>query len=58
MASLIAYIVWNRSACFTWWFGKRGPQPAQRFKREAFLSWAARLKQKSGAEIRAVYAAC
>jgi transposase len=35
------------------------PKPAQRFRKEAFLSWAARLKQKSGAaQIHAVYEAC
>jgi transposase len=35
------------------------PKPAQRFKKEAFLSWAAKLKQKNnGAEIHAVYEAC
>src|SRR5215218_3161764 len=39
--------------------GGSNPKPAQRFKKEAFLSWAARLKQKSGgAEIHAVYEAC
>jgi transposase len=31
---------------------------AQRFKKEAFLCWAAKLKQKSGTEIYAVYEAC
>src|SRR6266478_1902973 len=30
----------------------------QRFRKEAFLFWAARLKQKSGAEVYAVYEAC
>jgi transposase len=35
------------------------PKPAQRFGKEAFLNWAARLKQKSGAaRIHAVYEAC
>ena len=38
--------------------GGSNPKPAQRFKKEAFVSWAARLKQKSGAEIHAVYEAC
>jgi transposase len=38
--------------------GGGNPKPAQRFKKEAFLSWAAKLKQKSGAEIHAVYEAC
>ena len=38
--------------------GGANPKPAQRFKKEAFLSWAARLKLKSGAEIHAVYEAC
>jgi transposase len=38
--------------------GGGNPKPAQRFGKEAFLSWAARLKQKSGAEIHAVYEAC
>ena len=34
------------------------PKPPQRFQKEAFLFWAARLKQKSGAEVHAVYEAC
>ena len=38
--------------------GGSNPKPAQRFKKEAFLYWAARLKQKSGAQIHAVYEAC
>lgn len=39
--------------------GGANPKPAQRFTKDAFLSWAARLKQKSGAaEIHAVYEAC
>jgi len=38
--------------------GGGNPKPAQRFKKEAFLSWAARLKQKREAEIHAVYEAC
>ena len=38
--------------------GGTNPKPAQRFKKEAFVLWAARLKQKSGGEIHAVYEAC
>jgi len=38
--------------------GGSNPKPPQRFAKEAFLYWAARLKQKSGAEIYAVYEAC
>ncbi|MFZ1218096.1 MAG: IS110 family transposase [Chthoniobacterales bacterium] len=39
--------------------GCANPKPAQRFTKEAFLSWAARVKQKSrAAEIHAVYEAC
>jgi transposase len=38
--------------------GGSNPKPAQRFSKGAFLSWAARLKQKSGAQIHAVYEAC
>jgi len=38
--------------------GGGNARPPQRFKKEVFLSWAARLKQKSGAEIHAVYEAC
>jgi len=38
--------------------GGANPKPAQRFQKEAFLSWAARLKQKSGVQIHAVYEAC
>jgi transposase len=35
------------------------PKPPQRFAKQAFLHWAARLKQKSGsAEVYAVYEAC
>jgi transposase len=34
------------------------PKPPQRFGKEAFLYWAARLKEKRGAEIYAVYEAC
>ena len=33
--------------------GGGNPKPAQRFGKAALLSWAARLKQKSGAEIHA-----
>jgi transposase len=38
--------------------GGANPKPAQRFGKEAFLGWVARLKQKSGAEIHAVDEAC
>src|SRR5215210_2090357 len=39
--------------------GGANPKPAQRFGKEAFLSWAAQLKHKSGAaQIHAVYEAC
>jgi transposase len=38
--------------------GGGNPKPPQRFVKEAFLYWAAKLKQKSGAEIYAVYEAC
>jgi transposase len=38
--------------------GGANPKPMQRFRRAAFLSWAARLKQRSGAAIHAVYEAC
>jgi transposase len=38
--------------------GGSNPKPPQRFQKEAFLHWAARLKQKSGAEVHAVYEAC
>jgi transposase len=38
--------------------GGGNPKPAQRFKKEAFLCWVAKLKQKSGGEIHAVYEAC
>ena len=38
--------------------GGGNPKPAQRFKKEAFLSWAAKLKQRSDAQIHAVYEAC
>src|SRR6266849_6372961 len=38
--------------------GGSNPKPPQRFTKEAFLQWATRLKEKSGAEIYAVYEAC
>jgi transposase len=38
--------------------GGSNPKPPQRFHKEAFLYWAAKLKEKSGAEIYAVYEAC
>jgi transposase len=38
--------------------GGSNPKPPQRFKKEAFLHWAARLKGKSGAQVYAVYEAC
>jgi transposase len=38
--------------------GGLSPKPAQRFKKQAFLHWVARLKEKSGAPIYAVYEAC
>jgi transposase len=38
--------------------GGSNPKPAQRLQKEAFLGWAARLKEKSGAEVHAVYEAC
>jgi transposase len=38
--------------------GGGNPKPAQRFKKEAFLHWVAKLKQKGGVEIYAVYEAC
>ena len=37
--------------------GGTNPKPAQRFQKQAFLHWAAKLKQ-SGAEVHAVYEAC
>src|SRR5437867_9178386 len=37
--------------------GGSNPKPPQRFRKEAFLHWAAKLKQ-SGAEVHAVYEAC
>jgi len=38
--------------------GGGNPKPAQRFKPGTFLCWAEKLKQKSGAEMHAVYEAC
>jgi transposase len=38
--------------------GGTNPKPPQRFAKEAFLHWAARLKEKSGTEVHAVYEAC
>ena len=38
--------------------GGGNPKPPQRFQKEAFLFWAARLKRKSGGEVHAVYEAC
>ena len=38
--------------------GGSNPKPPQRFQKEAFLHWAARLKQKSGAQVHGVYEAC
>src|SRR5207253_4223845 len=39
--------------------GGGNPKPAQRFKKEAFVSWAAQLKQRNGgAQVHAVYEAC
>jgi transposase len=38
--------------------GGSNPKPAQRFKKEAFLYWVAKLKQKSDGEIYAAYEAC
>jgi transposase len=38
--------------------GGSNPKPAQRFQKEAFLHWATKLKQRSGAEMHAVYEAC
>ena len=38
--------------------GGSNPKPPQRFAKGAFLSWAAKLKEKSGAQIYAVYEAC
>jgi transposase len=41
-----------------WQEGGSNPKPAQRFRKEAFLHWVAKLKQESGAEIHAAYEAC
>lgn len=41
-----------------WQEGGGNPKPAQRFSKEAFLSWVARLSRRAGAEIHAVYEAC
>ena len=38
--------------------GGSNPKPPQRFQKVAFLRWAARLKQKTGAEVYALYEAC
>src|SRR5437867_8263104 len=38
--------------------GRSNPKPPQRFQKVAFLRSAARLKQKSGAEVYALYEAC
>jgi transposase len=38
--------------------GGTNPKPAQRFKKEAFVDWAAKLQESSGAEMHAVYEAC
>ena len=39
--------------------GGANPKPARRFEKEAFVSWAAKLRrQNSGGEIHAVYEAC
>src|SRR5437868_6965632 len=37
--------------------GGSNPKPAQRFQKEAFLHWAAKLKSRAG-EVHAVYEAC
>ncbi len=37
--------------------GGSNPKPPQRFQKQAFLHWAAKLKQ-SGAQVHAVYEAC
>src|SRR5438094_3727751 len=34
------------------------PKPPQRFPKRAFLRWAARLKENTGAEVHAVYEVC
>jgi transposase len=38
--------------------GGANPKPPQRFRKEAFLHWAGRLKQKSGGQVHGVYEAC
>lgn len=38
--------------------GGSNPKPPQRFHKQAFLHWAAKLKEKSGAQVYAVYEAC
>jgi transposase len=38
--------------------GGSNPKPPQRFAKEALVYWAAKLKEKSGAQIYAVYEAC
>ena len=38
--------------------GGSHPKPPQRFQKEAFLRWAAKLHQGSAAPIHAVYEAC
>ena len=38
--------------------GRNESQTPQRFQKGAFLHWAAKLKQKSGAPVYAVYEAC
>src|SRR5229473_6248859 len=38
--------------------GGSNPKPPQRFQKDAFLRWAAKVKEKNGAEVHAVYEAC
>ncbi len=38
--------------------GGSNPKPPQRFHKEAFLHWAAKLKSRDGAQVHAVYEAC
>jgi transposase len=38
--------------------GGTNPKPAQRFGKQAFLHWAAKLKEKNGVQVHAVYEAC
>jgi transposase len=38
--------------------GGSNPKPPPRFQKHAFLHWAAKLKEKSDAEVHAVYEAC